>query len=55
VPLIVHGGIGSKHDVVEAINLGANGVAIASALHYKVLEIFELKAHLAKNGFEVRI
>jgi cyclase len=55
VPLIVHGGIGSKNDVVEAINLGANGVAIASALHYNVLEIIELKAHLAKNGFEVRI
>lgn len=55
LPLIVHGGIGRTHDILDSINLGANGVAIASALHYGILEITEIKKGVRRSGFEVRI
>jgi cyclase len=34
IPIIVHGGVGNFEDIRKGINAGADGVAIASLLHY---------------------
>lgn len=38
IPVIAHGGVGKPQDVVDAVNSGATGVAIASVLHYGALQ-----------------
>jgi len=39
IPVIAHGGAGSKEDVVKAINLGkADAVTVASILHYDYIQ-----------------
>ena len=55
LPLIAHGGVGTIQDVLDAVNLGVDGVAIASALHYELIEISILKEELSLNGVEVRL
>jgi len=54
LPLIVHGGVGTTADVLEAYDLGADAIAIAAALHYDKLTIAEIKDDLARHGVEVR-
>ncbi len=54
VPLVLCGGAGKVTDVAEAFTGGADGVAIASLLHYKLETVGSLKAGLASRGIEVR-
>ena len=54
VPVVAHGGAGSAAHVAEVANLGVDGVAIASVLHYHQTTVGELKKSLAGSGVEVR-
>lgn len=54
VPVIAHGGVGHAGHVLEAVRLGASGVAVAKALHSDALSIAEIKNHLVAAGVEVR-
>lgn len=38
IPVVAHGGIGSKEDVLELCKLGLSGSAIASMFHYDFIE-----------------
>jgi len=40
IPIIVHGGVGSMNDIKIGIEAGADGVAIASLLHYSTYAKF---------------
>ena len=55
VPVVAHGGAGSAAQVAEVANLGVDGVAIASVLHYHQTTVGELKKSLAGSGVEVRL
>ena len=37
VPLIVHGGASSLSNIIDAINHGANAIALGSILHYETI------------------
>ena len=54
VPVVVHGGAGSVADILAVAQLGVDGVALASVLHYGFLNIADVKAGLAAAGIEVR-
>ena len=54
VPVVAHGGAGSAEHVAEVANLGVDGIAIASVLHYRQTTVGELKKSLAGSGVEVR-
>jgi cyclase len=55
LPIILHGGAGELKDILQAANNGADGVAIASILHFEVNNIIEIKKFLNDNQVEVRI
>ncbi len=55
LPLIIHGGVGGPEDAVLAWREGADGVAIAAALHYRRTSIPSIKELLAAQGAEVRL
>lgn len=54
VPVIAGGGVGRPDHVREAIEAGADAVAVASILHYGQASIGEIKACLADAGVAVR-
>lgn len=54
LPLIYHGGISSLDEIIKCADLGVDAVAIASALHFKKLDIDDVKSKLKSSGFEVR-
>ncbi len=55
LPLIGCGGIGTNEGVLSAFNLSQlEGVAMASALHSKKIELMELRAFLNSSGIPVR-
>jgi len=54
VPVIACGGAYSALDVSRALEKGADAVALASLLHYKVESVDSLKRSLAALGHEVR-
>jgi cyclase len=54
VPLIACGGAGRVDDIGNALEAGADGVAIASILHYKTETVTSVKAALASRGVPVR-
>jgi cyclase len=54
VPVVAHGGAGSAAHVAEVANLGVDGVAIASVLHYKHNTVGDLKSALANASVAVR-
>jgi cyclase len=54
LPLIYHGGISSLDEIIKCADLGVNAIAIASALHFKKLDIDAIKSKLKSSGFEVR-
>lgn len=55
VPVIACGGAGSLADVVAARENGADGVAVASVLHYKTHTVRDLKQALRDAGDEVAL
>lgn len=54
VPVIASGGAGKLSDFAPAITAGADAVLAASVFHFGTLKISEVKAELARQGFEVR-
>jgi imidazole glycerol-phosphate synthase subunit HisF len=50
VPLVIHGGASSLLNIKEAINKGADALALASMLHYKAIS--ELKQYTSFNEEE---
>ena len=55
IPVIASGGAGTKEHFYDALTKGkADAVLAASLLHYKELEICELKDYLADKGISVR-
>jgi cyclase len=54
LPLIYSGGIAKADSVYECAQLGADGVGIASALHYETVSIPEVKTLLISKEIEVR-
>ena len=55
VPIILHGGAGSLDDISAAAKAGADGVAIASLLHFQKTTIREIKESLAAANIGVRV
>jgi cyclase len=55
IPLIVCGGAGNIDDIEKCINAGADGICIASILHYNKFSISEIKKELKYRGYDVRI
>jgi imidazole glycerol phosphate synthase subunit HisF len=51
----MHGGAGEPGDILLAEKNGADGVAIASILHFQVNNILEIKQFLNDNQVEVRV
>lgn len=54
VPIIAHGGAGTPEDILLAQKAGANGVALASMLHFEKYTISQIKTYLNSVGIEVR-
>jgi cyclase len=54
-PIVMHGGAGGLQDILEIAKMGADGVAIASVLHFEILTISQIKEFLHTAGVEVRI
>ena len=54
VPVIASGGAGRLEHLIEALEMGADAVLIASILHYGQHTVPEIKAHLAQSGTPIR-
>ena len=55
IPVIASGGMGTLQDFGDVVKKGgADAVAIASALHYKVLNFQDLREYSRKSGLRVR-
>jgi len=55
VPVIASGGAGTADDVVAVLTAGgASAALLASVLHFGLLRLPALKAHLAEEGISVR-
>ena len=55
IPVIACGGAGSIDHVYQAIEKGADAVAVASLLHYKMETVSSLKTRLRNRGIDVRV
>ncbi|MBI2064461.1 MAG: imidazole glycerol phosphate synthase subunit HisF [Candidatus Yanofskybacteria bacterium] len=56
VPVVIHGGAGSKNSFLNACQTHLpEGLSAASVFHYKELSIKDLKKYLYKNNIPVRI
>ncbi len=56
IPVIAHGGAGSKETVASVILEGkADAVAASSVFHYQEYSVAELKTSLNQNGINVRM
>ncbi|MBW3089090.1 imidazole glycerol phosphate synthase subunit HisF [Bifidobacterium sp. 82T24] len=54
IPIIASGGAGKAEDFPPAIKAGADAVLAASVFHFGQVTIPEVKAELAKHGYDVR-
>ncbi len=54
IPIIASGGVGNPSHIVEALQVGADAVAVADCLHYKRFAISEFKEVAASQGFKMR-
>lgn len=55
VPVIAHGGCGTLHHLVEAIEVGADAASCASMLHFTDQSVIKARAHMKTYGVDVRI
>lgn len=55
IPIIASGGAGSKLDIKDAFENGADAALAASIFHFGEIEIMELKKYLHDNGIAVRL
>lgn len=54
VPVMASGGFGRPEDLLDAARAGVSAVAIADALHWKRMELPEIKRFAAQAGLDVR-
>jgi cyclase len=54
VPVIASGGMGKPNDLVPAVFAGADGVAMADALHYNRATVGDFRVEAEKAGLRVR-
>lgn len=54
VPLIASGGMGTPQHLVQAVEAGADAVAMAHVLHYKKYSMAEIRDTALKSGISVR-
>lgn len=54
LPLLYSGGIALMNDALETLKLGVDGLCIASALHYKKIQIKDLKSALSEHDIHMR-
>lgn len=55
IPVIASGGMGKVEDLVSVVTLGkADAVAMADVLHYKRLNLSEIRRYATNNGIQVR-
>ena len=54
VPIIASGGMGSIDHIVEAVNEGADAVAMADVLHYNKMSLYDIHRACKKKGLHVR-
>lgn len=54
IPVIASGGLGKSGHFVDAIESGADAVAIAKALHYDKLNIQDIKNEARSKNIKVR-
>lgn len=54
IPVIASGGLGNANHFVEAVESGADAVAIAKALHYEKTNIQDIKTVARNNKIKVR-
>lgn len=54
VPVVAHGGAGSAEHILDAYKAGADGVALASVLHWNHLTIPVIKGALDEAGMVIR-
>lgn len=54
VPLIVSGGMGKPNDLVQAVEKGADAVAIADILHYSRYSLNDIKKHAISHNINIR-
>lgn len=55
IPVIIHGGTATESDCLDAHKWGADGIAIASLLHFERKTIPEIKSFLLKHKVPIRI
>jgi cyclase len=56
IPVIASGGAGTLEHIYEAVAEGrAEAALVASLLHYNILTIAQMKAHLQERGVPVRM
>ena len=53
IPIIFSGGVGKKEHIIEASQY-ADGIALASILHYEKYQIDEIKQLLKKDKINIR-
>jgi cyclase len=54
VPVTASGGFGQAADLTALAATGVSAVAVADALHWKRMSLFDIKAHARAAGFDVR-
>lgn len=54
VPVICSGGMGDLSHLDEALDRGADAVAVAAAIHYNKIPLPEIRQHLKERGYRVR-
>lgn len=54
IPVIASGGLSSGQDFVEAVNSGADAVAVAKAFHYGKTSVAQVKQHAREKGINIR-
>ena len=54
IPVIASGGMGTPEHIAQAVEAGADAVAIADVLHYQRLSIPEIREAVRKLGIAVR-
>jgi cyclase len=55
VPLIASGGAGSLEDFSAALDAGADALLAASVFHFGIHRIGDVKSHLNKHKYPVRM
>ena len=55
VPVIASGGAGTPDHILQAVEAGADAVAIATLFHYRDFSVSGLKKALKERGLEVRL